>query len=1305
MRNLKRALSLALASVMLLGMMVVGSSAKGIDDFTDKAEIVNQDAVAVTSAIGMFEGYEDGSFGPENVVTRAEMAVIICTMLYGAGVNVNQFAETNVFTDVPAWAQGYVNLCSSLGIVAGVGDGKFDPNATVTTAQAVLMLCRALGYFQNAADFGDNWMLAATAKGTALGLYGDLKLTANEGLTRDNVAELVFNALTKAVPVQYNELLGVYYNENQGIIYSLEFNYLQTLGYKNFDLVYRTDTETIYGRPATTWGTGTYNVPTNAGTTQKDKYLTGEGGLIADQVRMLDKDEIITVPNTPDYIYTNGTDESDVYADLGAAVCNDARGQQADEEYTWTAFINGEEQDDEVIPGKNVDEKWEYTDKGAVVEIYIDDYTLDVTVVEINYYLGEVSNVKTDDDDADYITVRALSEEPSLDDNTFYTTDFAEDDYVVFTVDFNEDEDFYICELMAPETVTGQVTRVQNEDNSENTYVRLSGDDGKYYYTALDTHMVYDVSDPSWGDKHPELNVEYVLYLTPEGYVLGFEPAEESIDQYLYVDDSDEELKDWVARVYLPDGTTAKVDVKSKVRDLPELEAGDFWPANFNSNGFDADDEIQWVKKDEKTVSGIDNLIWKYSVSNSDVYTLTYAEDQYYYDGAEIHNGKAYIDAGDEDFKLIVDRKTIFVDVNGEVAYTGYDEVPNVENAEIAYVLDGDNNEKADGKIAEVVFILDGEIYDDNATYFVLADTDRESGDYDDDDYYWEYENAYVDGQKQSVFVTYDAVNDLYGSPRTVLKEGVLYKATQTIEDGQYISKLEEAAAKVSGEPTAVGDNAFWIDDANDKEHKFDTDEETIYVTVRKLVDVKGNVEWKIDDGDIDDLKDLKSDKNTTYSAKDAWVMKTVDDETACLVYIFWTETEKGDTRDITFIGSDFTVKSESATTSVDGKVATVNDKGMDAKFSIVYDTAQFDLVSVKLKDGTVLTAKDGVYTIKNVTKDMEVEVTTKAIVKADGTVTLNGDGTITVTYEGEMPALEAAIAAIEKKLADEGYKNVTISKAGSTYTFSGQDKLGYDSKFTWDVDTDLVEVITYTLNGKETTAPAGETITYTSNWIVVNGEGVQTDVIPEAGDVILTNQIKITEDTEVTFIASGEKYTVKGTDDGSTYAKVDANYVKYGDETIALTADTVVTDGYVSVTIDDAEAVYKTTGDADVDSLKGTGTGYVINDVYAAGDTWTVDVSKGDVVIKSGYVKVTYAEGSNVTGPAYVEDDATEVEISYTVSGLQAGDPVTVNFGGTNVTSSQQDSFTAVATEMTRNFDLQIDAAGTDVVDITATI
>ncbi len=574
MRNLKRALSLALASVMLLGMMVVGSSAKGIDDFTDKAEIVNQDAVAVTSAIGMFEGYEDGSFGPENVVTRAEMAVIICTMLYGAGVNVNQFAETSVFTDVPAWAQGYVNLCSSLGIVAGVGDGKFDPNATVTTAQAVLMLCRALGYFQSAADFGNDWMLAATAKGTALGLYGDLKLTANAGLTRDNVAELVFNALTKAVPVQYNELLGVYYNENQGIIYSLEFNYLQTLGYKNFDLVYKTDTETIYGRPATTWGTGSYNVKTDAGDTSKTDTLTEDGGLIASMVRMLDKDEIITVPNTPTYTYTTGTDEDDVYKDLGKSVCNE-------DDYEWTVYVNGEKVYDEGtdvadtvydnsvgndVPERGEDADYQYTGKGTVTEIYVDDADATVTVVAINYYMGQVSKVKTDDD-GEYINVKALSnlsqDDAKLDDRDFYVEGYEEDDYIVFTIDQNEDDDFYIAEVITPEVATGEVSRVENDRDSDDTYLKL--DDGTKYPYSGANHIVYDLDSNT--DEHPELGEDYDLYLDPNGYVLGFKLAGESETKYLYVEDSDEELRDWVARVDLADGTSPKVELKDTYKN------------------------------------------------------------------------------------------------------------------------------------------------------------------------------------------------------------------------------------------------------------------------------------------------------------------------------------------------------------------------------------------------------------------------------------------------------------------------------------------------------------------------------------------------------------------------------------------------------------------------------------------------------------------------------------------------------------------------------------------------------------------
>ena len=458
MRNLKRALSLALASVMLLGMMVVGSSAKGIDDFTDKAEIVNQDAVAVTSAIGMFEGYEDGSFGPENVVTRAEMAVIICTMLYGAGVNVNQFAETSVFTDVPAWAQGYVNLCSSLGIVAGVGDGKFDPNATVTTAQAVLMLCRALGYFQSAADFGNDWMLAATAKGTALGLYGDLKLTANAGLTRDNVAELVFNALTKAVPVQYNELLGVYYNENKGILYSLTYYYTDTLGYKNFDLVYKTNENTDYGRPGTTWGIGSYRMDGNpSGEGNKEGVLNEDGSLIPERVKMTSDDEIITVADTPDFTYTANTKENVIYKAVGKSVVDD---------YAWNIYVDGAEQaGDDLAPANDKDTDYAYTAKGATTEIYVDDVNDTVTVVMINYYMAEVTKVKDGE-----VTVRVLSDKAKtnpIDERTITADGFAEDDYVVITVDVNDDDDSFVASIADPATAEGSVTYVAKASEPE----------------------------------------------------------------------------------------------------------------------------------------------------------------------------------------------------------------------------------------------------------------------------------------------------------------------------------------------------------------------------------------------------------------------------------------------------------------------------------------------------------------------------------------------------------------------------------------------------------------------------------------------------------------------------------------------------------------------------------------------------------------------------------------------------------------------------------------------------------------------
>ena len=81
MRNLKRALSLALAAIMLVGMMVVSASAASYNNLTDKDEIVNKDAVSMLVSLGIIEGKPDGSYAPTENVDRAQMAKMLSVIM------------------------------------------------------------------------------------------------------------------------------------------------------------------------------------------------------------------------------------------------------------------------------------------------------------------------------------------------------------------------------------------------------------------------------------------------------------------------------------------------------------------------------------------------------------------------------------------------------------------------------------------------------------------------------------------------------------------------------------------------------------------------------------------------------------------------------------------------------------------------------------------------------------------------------------------------------------------------------------------------------------------------------------------------------------------------------------------------------------------------------------------------------------------------------------------------------------------------------------------------------------------------
>ena len=125
-------------------------------------------------------GDESGNFNPDQNVTRNEMAVVMSNLME---YNVASYKNTSPFTDVPAWAEPYVAACYTNGITSGYSDTIYGGSDTVTTAQAALMLMKALGYFQYASDFGSDWQLATTRQGNDIDLFDGVDSGVTQAMT------------------------------------------------------------------------------------------------------------------------------------------------------------------------------------------------------------------------------------------------------------------------------------------------------------------------------------------------------------------------------------------------------------------------------------------------------------------------------------------------------------------------------------------------------------------------------------------------------------------------------------------------------------------------------------------------------------------------------------------------------------------------------------------------------------------------------------------------------------------------------------------------------------------------------------------------------------------------------------------------------------------------------------------------------------------------------------------------------------------------------------------------------------------
>ena len=515
MRNLKRALSLALASVMLLGMMVVGTGAS----YADVTSKHNQEAIEVMQAVGVMSGDDKGNFNPDQKVTRGEMAVVMANLL---NLNVKDFIGAKTpFTDVPEWAVPYVAACYADGITAGISATQYGFNYEVTTAQAALMMMKALGYFQNAKDFGSDWQVATVKQGSKINLFDGIAAGASTAMTRNEVAQIALNTL-KATKVETDGTNTTVTLPGGIVIDSGDTKYVEVtnanskyaaidntkdgdkyyvqLGEDLFDgdLKLTKSTSDVFGRPAVKW---TY-----------------------------EKDTVGTYAEEADATYTAKVKVKDIYADLGLS-----------ENKTASTLTNGANPSSQAI-SKN--DSTEIGNQGQLTEVYYDSDKGTVEIVFIDTYVGKVAAVYSNVDDP-YVTVTKLSTDGQNGD--FETTGFKKDDIVLYTYADGEIQSLALAEKLADQKVTAYT-------GANNAATKLTANGTEYKAAAKVKYADNLVADSS-----------YDLYLDANGNVIYAKLYEGGAGNYAYVLECGEKDgiygsdKEYYAKLLFADGTMKSV--------------------------------------------------------------------------------------------------------------------------------------------------------------------------------------------------------------------------------------------------------------------------------------------------------------------------------------------------------------------------------------------------------------------------------------------------------------------------------------------------------------------------------------------------------------------------------------------------------------------------------------------------------------------------------------------------------------------------------------------------------------------------
>jgi hypothetical protein len=451
---MKKFLSLVLALVMTMSLVTISAGAK---EFTDADSITYTEAVDVISAIGVVDGYTDGSFGPTTNLNRGQAAKIICNLILGPTTAAALSADTAPFPDVPTnhTFAGYIAYCAKAGIISGYADGTFKPGNTLTSYAFMKMLLGALGYDPAIEGYNEaNWSIAVAKQAKNISLDDGLKgeLVGTKAVTREEACLFALNTL-KADLVEYADK-GTSISIN-GVVLTTGASKptVVTSNSKPYDTIKDEST----GAPSTNYPDTVQFGEKYFSDLSLNSAAQDEFECLANQWKLKGK-EIGTYTKEADKTYTTKTSADVIYDDLGLT-----------ETTTALHYIDGVRVADFVVKNGDIDNK--VGGQGVRTEVYTTTTASTVTVYicEINTYVGDISaKVAATASKAAYVTVAPRGDKGFVGGN-FDTTDFALDDIVLYTYSKKPttgSDVEGVQSIQTAETQTGTLTSFTTDDKA-----------------------------------------------------------------------------------------------------------------------------------------------------------------------------------------------------------------------------------------------------------------------------------------------------------------------------------------------------------------------------------------------------------------------------------------------------------------------------------------------------------------------------------------------------------------------------------------------------------------------------------------------------------------------------------------------------------------------------------------------------------------------------------------------------------------------------------------------------------------------